>query len=515
MRKVTIIFIVLVSILLGLGLGALLFPMSSPKTTEKKPLYWVAPMDSNYRRDQFGQSPMGMDLVPVYQKDDNRDNKPGVVNISPSVVNNLSVRVATVKEGLLNTKIKTVGYVKYDEDNLKHVHSRVEGWIKKLYVKAAGDQIKKDQALYDLYSPKLVNAQEEYLLALDYNDRNLLRASKLRLKSLQVSNHFIKQLKATRHVQQNVTFYAPQTGVIERLNIREGFFVQPDKTLISIGSLESIWVEAEIFERQAALVKQGQSVTISLSYQIGTKWQGHIDYVYPTLDLKTRTLRARIRLKNINEILKPNMYVEVDIYAENAEKLVLVPRHSVIRTGTRNTVVIALGEGKFKSIAVELGASDDQYIEITQGLMPGDKVVVSAQFLLDSESSKDSDFKRMYHEENEATSKAIETVWAMVMIKSVNVQTRRVRIEHGEIPNWNQTAMTMTIKVNKNVDITKLSEGARINMQLMKKEGEVVATDIHVMDKNKAAKEAENEEKIPMKTLNSKKVMPHNTHSHH
>lgn len=366
-------------------------------TAEKKPLYWVAPMDANYKRDKPGKSPMGMDLVPVF---DNAGSDAGVgtLKISPEVVNNLGVRIATAKYQHLNSQIKTVGYVKYDEDQLVHIHPRVEGWIEKLYVKAEGDPVQENQPLYEIYSPELVNAQEELLLALDRNNPRLIHAADDRLQALQLPLRAIKELKKSKLVKQSITFYAPQSGVIDNLNIREGFFVKPGTTLMSIGKLDPVWVEAEVFERQASVVAVGIPVTMTLDYLPGTEWQGKVDYVYPTLNAKTRTVKVRLRFDNKNLTLKPNMFAQVVIHAENQQDSLLVPKESVIRTGSSDRVVLALGEGRFKSINVKVGRYDDQFAEILSGLEAGENVVSSAQFLLDSESSKTSDFKRMHYQ---------------------------------------------------------------------------------------------------------------------
>lgn len=475
-----LIFVSIAAISLGIVIGKFL-PSSGADIQEadKQPLYWVAPMDPNYRRDTPGKSPMGMDLIPIYEESSSDEYGPGVVRISPDVVNNLGVRLTKVKKDSLHSEIKTVGYVKYDEDQLKHIHPRVEGWIEKLYVKAAGDPIEKDQALYDLYSPQLVNAQEEYLLALGRNNKSLITAAKNRLKSLQLSNEFIEQLKRVRQVQQTITFKAPHSGVVDNLNIREGFFVQPGTTLMSIGKLDQVWVEAEIFERQAALVKQGLPVSMTLDYFQGKHWQGKVDYVYPTLDPKTRTLRVRLRFDNKEQILKPNMFAEVNIFSSSTENLLLVPKEAVIRTSTRNVVVLSLGNGQFKSIAVELGASDENHIAITKGLNAGDQIVVSAQFLLDSESSKNSDFKRMNHKNDTNPL----SVWAAAKIKSIDRTTRKARIEHAEIPEWQWPVMTMKFSFADSVDISALKRGTELHMQLTKDEdGKAVITGIHIMD---------------------------------
>jgi Cu(I)/Ag(I) efflux system membrane fusion protein len=361
-----------------------------------EPLYWVAPMDPDYRRDGPGKSPMGMDLVPVYAEDAaGADGGAGTVEISPAVVNNLGVRTALAAYRPLQAEIRTVGYVQYDEDRLIHIHPRVEGWIEKLFVKASGDPVEKGQPLYALYSPQMVNAQEELLLALKRDNRRLIQAAEDRLLALQLSPGFIATLREERQVRQTVTFQAPQSGVVDNLNVREGFYVVPDTMIMSIGALDEVWVEAEVFERQAARVRVGQPVTMTLDYLPGQVWRGRVDYVYPSLDEKTRTLGVRLRFDNTAGTLRPNMFAQVVIDISDDEEVLVVPREAVIRTGEQDRVVLALGEGRFKSVAVRLGGVDEAYAQILEGLEQGDPVVVSAQFLLDSESSRSSDLRRM------------------------------------------------------------------------------------------------------------------------
>ena len=252
-----------------------------------------------------------------------------------------------------------------------------------------------------MYSPELVNTQEEYLLALNRNNKSLILAAERRLQSFHVPNDFIQKLKRNRQVYQAVTFNSPQGGVVDNLNIREGFFVKPSTTMMSIGTLDQVWVEAEVFERQAALVKKGLPVSMTLDYFQGREWSGEVDYVYPSLDPQTRTVRVRLRFDNQDMLLQPNMFAEVRILVTSPERFLLVPKEAVIRTGAKNIVVLALGDGKFKSIAIQIGASNDTHTVIEKGLKVDDEVVVSAQFLLDSESSKTSDFKRM-HRDNPA-----------------------------------------------------------------------------------------------------------------
>jgi len=365
---------------------------------DNKPLYWVAPMDVNYRRDAPGLSPMGMDLIPVYDEDKSEnDAGPGTIMISPDVINNLGVRTGVVERKKIHNAIVTVGYVQFDEDKLVHIHPRVSGWVEKLYVTASGEPVKQGKPLYDLYSPELVNAQEDLVLAISRKNTRLIQASEDRLRALQIPMAFIDELKRTLTVEQTVTFLAPQDGVVANLHIREGFFVQPGTTMLSIGSLEQVWIEAEIFERQASLVHKSDKVTMTLDYLPGKVWQGHVDYIYPALDKKTRTVRIRLRFDNTDKQLKPNMFAQVNVHSNSATPLLLIPREALIRTGNQDRVVLALGGGSYKSIAVQIGQRNDEVVEIIQGLDEGDRVVTSAQFLLDSESSKTSDFTRMYH----------------------------------------------------------------------------------------------------------------------
>ena len=476
-----IIIAIIIGAAIGAGtLGLFLNPNSEgPKTNseEKKPLYWVAPMDSNYRRDKPGKSPMGMDLIPVYEDESSTDDfGPGAVRVAPHVVNNLGVRTAPVELENMHTEISTVGYVQYDEDKLIHIHPRVDGWIEKLYVKAEGDPVEKGQPLYSLYSPQLVNAQEELLIALKRNNASLVTAAKDRLKALQLSAGLIKELEQTKKVQQTITFYSPQAGVVDGLKIREGFYVKPGDTLLSIGKLDQVWVEAEVFERDAALIKEGLPVSMTLDYLPGEDWTGVVDYVYPALNSKTRTLRVRLKFGNPDFQLKPNMFAQVSIHANQADSAIIVPKEAVIRTGKQDRVVLALGDGQFKSIEVTIGRVDKDSIEILSGLNEDDVVVTSAQFLIDSESSKSSDFKRMTHDE------VPNSIWMQGEVNSVMTGHRMVNITHGPAEAWDWPEMTMDFNVAENVDVDSLKSGQSLHFEVSKTEDSgYEVTGIHIM----------------------------------
>ena len=205
-------------------------------------LYWVAPMDPNYRRDKPGKSPMGMDLVPVYAGDDKGGSS---VSISPSVVQNLGVRTARSELGRLWRGIDTVGYVDFDESKISHIHLRTAGWIENLAVRSEGERVKQGERLFDVYSPELVNAQEEFVTALNTGNKGLITASKKKLLSLGVSNKQVRGLESNKQVRQRISVYAPQNGIVSTLPVREGMYVKPAKRVMSLADLSSIWLPSQ------------------------------------------------------------------------------------------------------------------------------------------------------------------------------------------------------------------------------------------------------------------------------
>ncbi len=453
---------------------------------ERKPLYWVAPMDPNYKRDKPGKSPMGMDLIPVYEKSAGEDEA-GTVKISPEVVNNLGVRTATVEVGSLDLDVKTVGYVQYDENRLVHISPRVEGWIEKLHVKAAGDPVRQGDPLYTLYSPTLVNAQEELLLALKRDNPVLIGAAVERLLALQVPQADIDRLRKTRKVSQTITVAAPQSGVLDNLAVREGMFVKPGLSLMIIGQLEHIWVIGEVFERQASLVKTGDQVRMRLDYLPGRDWLGQVDYVYPSLNAKTRTAQIRVHFNNPDDFLKPGMFAQMVIETQAGAEALLIPREALIRTGSQARVVLALGDGKFKSVAVEVGRVGERQVEIQSGLKEGERIVTSAQFLIDSESSKTSDFKRMAKRDQQGESMDVKadadsrSVWVAARIDSLMPDHRMVTLEHEAIPDWQWPTMTMDFTVAEAVDMDALKQGMRLHVQITNNNsGGYQITQVHI-----------------------------------
>jgi len=458
----------------------------------KTPLYWVAPMDANYQRDKPGKSPMGMDLVPVYATSSSTITQGvGTIVISPNVVNNLGVRTAIAKKEIIKGEINTVGYVTYDKDKLIHIHPRVEGWIEKLYVKTTGASVVKNQPLYDMYSPELVNAQEEYVLALTRKNTRLINAAENRLMSLNLSMPQIVELKKSKTVKQRITFYAPQNGVVENLKVREGFFVKPGTKLMSIGDLSQVWIEAEVFERQTTQVRLGSKASVTLDFIPGKTFEGKVDFIYPTINLKNRALKVRLRLNNPSGEFKPNMYAKIVIHAHDQSPTLLIPKEALIRTGSQDRVVLALGEGHFKSIAVNVGRFDGDSVEILSGLNEGENVVSSAQFLLDSESSKTSDFERLHHEKRSGNeiNKPVSSATTKGIIKGLMPNMRMVTISRDAIEKWQRPAATVDFIVANSVELNLFTVGKNIDFTFEIQEGNFVIVDVQQDKQQKQNKE--------------------------
>ena len=245
---------------------------------EKKILYWVAPMDPAYRREGPGKSPMGMDLVPVYDEGGGTS-----VKISPAVENNMGVRTAVVVRDKFWRKINTVGYVDFDERKISHIHVRSHGWIEKMVVDSEGERVVKGQLLFEFFSPELVNAQDDYLQAILNGGQFLKTASHDRLLALGISRQQIRQITKTRKSEQFIRVYAPQDGIISKLAAREGMYITPSKEVMSLADLSSIWILAEVFESQSSWVKEKQPADVRLSYLPGREWEGTVEYIYPKI----------------------------------------------------------------------------------------------------------------------------------------------------------------------------------------------------------------------------------------
>ena len=460
-----------VRMLLCTGLLGFIQPaISFANSDEPEILYWVAPMDPNYRRDAPGKSPMGMDLIPVYAEDQESADESGLptVRIAPMMVNNLGVRTEPVAQKNLARRIETVGYIDFDENRVSHVHLRIEGWIEKLRVRSVGERVRKGDLLFQVYSPQLVNAQEEYLQALQSGSQRMLTASRERLLALGVPQSLVKSLNKQRRVQQLISIYARQDGVVAELKVREGMYVKPASEIMTLADLSTVWILVDVFERQADWVRLGQQAEVSLPYLPGKLWEGRVEYIYPSLDAKTRTLKVRLRFDNPGEQLKPNMYANAVILAQPKRDVLSIPREALIRSGGTERVVVARGEGRFQPVEVKAGIESGELVEIVQGLSAGDRVVVSSQFLIDSESSLKASFRRM--SEPEPMEPEAEAEHAAVEASGVidaRLDDGRLTVTHEPIEALGWPSMTMDFELADGVDSSSFEAGTPIRFSLM------------------------------------------------
>lgn len=436
-------------------------------TTNNDPLYWVAPMDPNYQRDKPGKSPMGMDLIPVYaEKTTAKENVAGTVIIDAAVENNLGVKTAAVIKQKLEPKINTIGYVAFDESHLWQTNIRVSGWVQKLYVNAVGEQVHKGDVLFTLYSPELVKSQQELLNAYRTGRSGLMQGARDRLAALGVDKQQIKHIIKTGKATKTIEVKAIADGVIASLNIREGGYLSPAQAAISAGPLNEVWVNAEIFERQAHWITTDSKATMTLDAIPGQQWQGKVDYVYPILDPKTRTLRMRLKFANHNEQLKPNMFANITLTPITEKAVLTIPTQAVIRSGNMTRVVLAEGNGKYRSVKIRIGREADNLVEVIAGLTTADRIVTSAQFMLDSESNKTADLSRINGVDS--VDKATAVTWAQGEITAINADQTILTINHQPVSAWNWPAMTMDFNIDKNIKIKDLVVGQQIKFELQK-----------------------------------------------
>lgn len=464
----------LVTLIVGLAGGVLIsnytilgqsigIKAESDKKADKEILYWVAPMDPSFRSDNPGKSPMGMDLVPVYAEEGADSD---AVHVKASVEQSLGVRTSKAERRSLWRKVEATGYVGFDESLVSQINLRTEGWIERLLVKNEGERVKKGQLLFEFYSPQLVNAQKEYVQAKRRNDSRMLSAAEEKLLALGMEPADIQQLAKTSKVSNTVQVLAPQDGTVTSLNVKEGIFVKPATEIMSLADLSSVWLQAEVFESQADWVTETQSAEARLNYMPGEVFSGRVDYVYPVLDPKTRTLQVRLRFDNPGERLKPNMYARVTIFGKSHPGALSIPREALIRGQDVDRVVVALGDGSYTVYEVMSGIESGDWIEIIAGLEVGDEVVTSAQFLIDSEASLAGSIRRLDALGMAGNEDDRQAIYGNGIVEAVDTQTRRIRVSHGPIEALGWTAMTMEFDVLSGVNLDIIKIGQSIHFSL-------------------------------------------------
>lgn len=407
-KQIFITALLMLSIGLGAGFWFAQSKLPLPETTssskstpeERQPLFYRSPMNPSVTSPVPSKDAMGMDYVPVYADDQADQKVPGLVKIDPVMVQNMGVRTTMATLSTLNHTIHTVGRVDYDEQRMARLHPKTDGWIEELYIDTTGERVEKDTILLSVYSPKLVSTQQEYLLALtSYNTlknspivdikrsaKNLLKSSRERLILLDVPSHQIRELEKTRKVKRNLHIHTTVSGTVIKIGARKGQYVTPQTELYMIADLKKVWVYANIYEYELPWVKAGDVVTITLAGIPGKTFKGQISYIYPYAESKTRTIKVRAEFDNSDRLLKPEMFADVTIQSSQAVQTIVVPAEAVVRSGTQNQVFVVHDSGKFEPHVVTLGIESDGQVAILEGINANDRVVTSAQFLIDSES---------------------------------------------------------------------------------------------------------------------------------
>jgi Cu(I)/Ag(I) efflux system membrane fusion protein len=364
------------------------------------------PMHPDVVRDQPGECPIcGMTLVKFEPDVSAGPVGPGV-RISPEVVQNLGVRTEPAVVGSLPRRADTVGYVGFDERRVRQVRPRAEGWVESLAVRTMGETVRAGQVLFTLYSPMLESAQQEYLDALKIGNADLIDASKDRLGALGLDAGTAVRLEKAGRASGRVAYTAPVSGVVTGISLEQGSMVTPDMAAMTITELGSLWVIAEVPEAQSAWVAAGTAAEIRFPSLPGQRVAGRVEYVYPELNMETRTLKARITLETPPPAVRPNMLATVSLVGTAGDAVINIPRSALIRTGTEDRVVIALGDGRFAPRRVVAGAESGERVAITEGVAAGESVVVAGQFLLDSEANLRAGLDRMEGESPPASEPA-------------------------------------------------------------------------------------------------------------
>jgi len=363
-------------------------------------LFYRNPMNPAVTSPVPAKDTMGMDYLPVYAEEAETDAPAGAIKIDPVTVQNMGVRTAIAKKTLLSHVVRAVGRVAYDEERIVRLHPKTEGWIETLRVDKTGEWVKKNDDLLSIYSPQLVSSQQEYILALNNlkmlekspiedirrGAEELVKSSRERLKLLDVPAHQLHELTDSHTIKKSLHIHTPADGIVINIGAREGQYVTPETELYMIADLSKVWVYADIYEYELPWVKVGDPVEMQLAGVPGRIFKGHLAFIYPYAEAKTRTIKVRLAFDNAQLLLKPELFTEVTIYAGKQDDTVVIPSEAVIRSGAKNQVFVVRGAGKFEPRLITTGLSSNNEIAVLDGLKEGEEVVTSAQFLIDSES---------------------------------------------------------------------------------------------------------------------------------
>ncbi len=378
-----------------------------------KILFYRNPMDPTITSPVPRKDEMGMDYVPVYADEATAESAQGAtVTIDPGIVQNMNVTTETVERRDLQRRIRTVGYLDYDQERMVSITTKYSGFVEKVHVDYIGQPVRRGQPLLEIYSPELVQTQQELVSALQYEQRlrqapedahrraaALLAAARERLAYWDIAPAQVAELERTGRVQRTLALVAPASGVVmERMDGLEGMAVKPGMELLHIVDLSTLWLGVEVFVDQLPWVDRGSEVKATMAYFPGEVFTGRVRYVAPQVSEKTRTVQLTLEIPNPDGRLQAGMYATVEFNPVIVHDALAVPNQAVLRTGERDLVVVALGNGRFAPRQVVLGPGGDGLVQVLSGLEPGDRIVTSGQFLIDSESNLHAAIQQMIAE---------------------------------------------------------------------------------------------------------------------
>ena len=440
---------------------------STQESSGRQVLYWYDPMYPQQKFDKPGKSPfMDMQLVPKYADE---AGDAGSVSISPQVMQNLGIRTAKAQTGSLEQRFEAVGAVAYNERGVVQLQARASGFVERLHARAPLDPVRKGAPLVEILYPEWAGAQEEYLLLRRHSSpemKPLAQAARQRLALLGMSESEIAAVERDGRVRNRFTLHSPISGVVAELGVREGMTVMPGATLFRLVDLSTVWVNAEVPESQAALLRPGAAVQARVAAYPGTTFEGRVGAILPEVDAASRTLRARIELANPGARLKPGMYATLAFAGERGKEAVLVPSEAVIRTGARDVVIVALEEGKFRAAEVEVGAEAGGRSEIRKGIKAGEQVVLSGQFLIDSEASLSGAIARLETAQPASQAPQSSTHKARATVTQVDAAAGRVELDHEAIPAMQWPKMKMGFAVRDKQQLANLKTGDQVVFEL-------------------------------------------------
>ncbi|WP_428420445.1 efflux RND transporter periplasmic adaptor subunit [Methylibium sp.] len=432
--------------------------------TGKKVLYYHDPMVPGNKFDKPAKSPfMDMMLVPVYADSDGDGSK---VTVSPRIQQNLGVRTAAVTEGTLSPQVSAVGSIAFNERDQVIVQARATGYVERLHVRATLDRVAKGQALAELYVPDWIAAQEEFLSVRRMQGTDLaslVDGARQRMRQVGMSDTQIALVESTGRTQPRITLVAPIGGVVTELMVREGMTVMAGATLFRINGLGTVWANAEVPESQAALLRPGAKVQATSPAVPGTKFDGKVQAILPEVNATTRTLKARLELANANGALVPGMFVQMQFMDTRSEKVLLIPTEAIIQTGKRTVAMLAEDNGRFRPVDVEIGIESGGQTEIKRGLQLGQRVVVSSQFLIDSEASLKGVEARLNVEPPPTAANTAPRHSGTGRIEAISRDA--MTLSHGPIASLKWGAMTMDFKLPKGGVPRGLEAGDRIDFE--------------------------------------------------